>query len=90
MTILRSIFFKMRMFRSFWTIVAALEREKSSKADTFSFFFVAKQVTERQWVKYDCTQVSAFLASSFTVSLINEPQRKGKNYAISRNLNFCH
>ena len=58
--------------------MAALEREKSSKADTFSFFFVA-QVTERQWVKYDCTQVSAFLVGSFfTVSLINEPQRKGK------------
>ena len=67
----------MRLFRSFWTIVAAVEREKSSKADTFSFFFVA-QVTERQWVKYDCTQVSAFLVGSFTVSLINEPQRKGK------------
>ena len=44
--------------------MAALEREKSSKADTFSFFFVAKQVTERQWVKYDCTQVSAFLVGS--------------------------
>ena len=74
--------------------MAALEREKSSKADTFSFFFVAKQVTERQWVKYDCTQVSAFLVGSFTVSLINEPQRKGRKNETtaiqSRNLNFCH